>query len=93
LTTVAAVPVAPRLVAVEAIRPGDRVVLPSGTRVAVEAVTANDDGTVTVRWWRDAQRGEPGFRNPDRERGDHNDGRYLGSLIAVPPGHHWRVEL
>jgi hypothetical protein len=80
-----------RSAAVETIRAGDRLVLPAGRRVTVEAVVERD-GLYTVRWFRPAERGDPGFRDPDRPRGDHNDGRYLGSLIYVPAGATWEIE-
>jgi hypothetical protein len=64
---------------VERVAQGDVVVLPGGREVNVEAVVAYDHGLV-VRWWRDAERGEPG----DRTRG--GNGRYLGSLKPLQPG-------
>lgn len=87
MTDLAPAPDAPatRLVAVQDLRPGDRLLLPTGARVVVEAVGTAADGLVVVRWWRHAGRGEPGFRH-HAETGDHCDGRYLGSLTARPPG-------
>jgi len=76
------------LVPVEQLRPGENVILPMGVRVTVERVDEYD-GVFVVRWWRLAERGEPGWRT---QGPDALDGRYLGSLIGVPAGHCWRVD-
>lgn len=77
------------LVAVEDLEPGSTLVLPKGQRVTVERVDTYDDRFV-VRWYRRAQRGEPGFARTDDELA--GDGRYLGSLHPVSAGHEWTVE-
>ncbi len=79
-------------VPVEDLRPGDSVILPNGRRVTVEYVESFDDGaTLLVRWWRPAERDEPGHPGA-KEKAEGLDGRLLGSLIAVPPGHCWTVD-
>lgn len=77
------------LVAVEDLEPGSTLILPKGQRVTVERVDEYDDQFV-VRWYRRAQRGEPGFARPDDELA--GDGRYFGSLVPVPVGHEWTVD-
>ena len=73
-------------VPVEALRGGETLILPSSRRVIVESVDTFDDGTFVVRWWRRADRGEPGHRG-GKHHGDHvgadADGRYLGSLLPM----------
>lgn len=77
------------LVPVEDLEPGSTLVLPQGQRVTVERVDQYDE-TYVVRWYRRAQRGEPGFARPGDELA--GDGRYLGSLHPVPAGHEWTVD-
>jgi hypothetical protein len=78
---------------VEEIRPGMILILPSQRRVTVERVDVYDDGLHVVRWYRRAERGEPGFDNGHGDTvNDERDGRYLGSCTAVPKGHRWTVE-
>ncbi len=83
-------------VPVEELRKGDRLILPNGRRVNFERVDTYDDGaTLIARWWRPAERGEPGHpggKNLVGVADDVHDGRYLGSLVAVPPGHCWMVD-
>jgi hypothetical protein len=81
---------------VEQLAPGQRIILPNGREVTIERVEEHerDDDTVEyiVRWWRPAERGEPGYpRHGAEPCGDEYDGRYLGSLIPVPAGHLWSV--
>lgn len=74
-------------VRVEELRPKDVVVLPSSRRVTVERVDEYD-GSFFVRWWRSAERGEPGHRggkNHEEVR-DASDGRYLGSIGPMRRG-------
>lgn len=78
----------------EQLRPGDRVVLQFGRRVTVERVDRYDDRFV-VRWWRDAERGEPGHPGGKNRVDDVNgafDGRYFGSMMPVEAGYCWRVD-
>lgn len=70
------------------LRPGDRLILPGGRRVNFERLDEYDSGFV-VRWWRPADRGEPGYRTRGRfERPalDEHDGRVLGSFVTLPAG-------
>lgn len=82
------------LVPVEDVRPGDRLILPSGARVTVECVDSFDDGLFVVRWWRRAERGEPGHPGAKDllDFKESRDGRFLGSLMPVPAGHCWRID-
>jgi hypothetical protein len=78
-------------VPVEELERGDVVVLPNGRRVTVEYVESFDDGaTLLVRWWRSAERNEAGWAGSGAF--SVNDGRLLGSLIPVAPGHCWTVD-
>lgn len=76
-------------VPVEQLREGDMLILPSARRVTVERVDEFDDGLV-VRWWRPADRGEPGHRGREWNRPevltDAMDGRYLGSTLLMQRG-------
>lgn len=76
------------------LRRGDRLILPSGRRVTVDRVDEFDDGLI-VRWWRPAERGEPGFRGGKQHAdavSDEWDGRYLGSTLPVLASHVFRVD-
>lgn len=86
-------------VPVEEIRPNDVLVLPNQRRVTVESVDVygeDGDGEVfVVRWWRPADRGEPGHRggrNHAEAIRDEWDGRYRGSCMGVPRGHCWNLD-
>jgi hypothetical protein len=61
--------------------------------VTVEAVDDFDDGFI-VRWWRLAERGEPGHKGRDWNRplSDAMDGRLLGSTLLVQAGHVFEVD-
>lgn len=82
---------------VEQLGPGDTLVLPSGREVTVERVDHYDEAgdmpaQYVVRWWRKADRGEPGYRHDASVIvGGVPDGRYLGSCVPVPVGHCWQV--
>ena len=71
-------------VRVDELQAGDVLVLPSGRRVTVEGVD-DYDGDFVVRWWRPAERGEPGYkpRVGSRGLGGGLDGRYLGALRGL----------
>ena len=76
-------------VPVEQLRAGDRLKLPSGVLVTVERVDEYDDGFV-VRWWRPAERGEPGHRGARQHAiacDDEWNGCYYGSTVAFPARH------
>jgi len=79
-------------VPVDELEPGMRLLLPGGREVTVERVDVYDDVGFVVRWFRPAERGEPGIPRRDAETWmDAYDGRYLGSLIPVPAGHCWSI--
>jgi hypothetical protein len=81
-------------VPVTQLRDGDRLILPNGRRVTVERVDEFDDGFV-VRWWRPADRGEPGHpggKDKITQVADAFDGRYLGSTLTVPRSHCFMVD-
>lgn len=77
-------------VPVEQLVAGDVIVLPSTRRVTVEHVDEYD-GFFIARWWRPAERGEPGHKGREWNRpealSDAMDGRYLGSTMLLPAGH------
>jgi hypothetical protein len=87
-------------VPVEALRPGDVLLLPSGQTVNCERVDEYPDGDLMVRWWRPARRGEPGWRGA-LGYGTHAlgsagvqplSGRYLGSFAPKRRGDLIRVK-
>jgi len=81
-------------VPIEELRPGDRIVLPSGQRVTFDRLDEYDDGYV-VRWWRRAEHGEPGHRGGKRHTeaiGDEWDGKYLSSLRLMRLGETMKVD-
>lgn len=81
-------------VPLERLRPGDRIILPTGRRVVFERLDEYDDGFV-VRWWRPAERGEPGHRGGKNHVDavhDEHDGRCLGSLMLMGAGETVRVD-
>lgn len=76
------------LVPIEQLRPGDRIILPTGQRVIFDRVDEYEDGFI-VRWWRRAEHGEPGHRGGKRHEdaiSDEWDGKYLGSLRLMQRG-------
>lgn len=82
-------------VPVDELRPGDRIILPTGARVTFERTDTYDDSIVVVRWWRPAQHGEPGSRGGRTlrdELAEGCDGRYLGSLLPMLPDETVRVD-
>lgn len=83
------------LVPVEELRAGDRLILPTGLRVIFERVDEYEDRVLIVRWWRRAERGEPGHRGGKQHAdaiGHEWDGRYLGSLVLQRRGDLVRVD-
>lgn len=75
-------------VPIEQLREGDRLILPGGRRVEFERLDEYDDGFV-VRWWRIAERGEPGhpgWKNHVTAVADEYNGRFYGSFPAEPAG-------
>lgn len=81
-------------VPVEELRAGDRLILPSGTRVNFERVDESDEGLV-VRWWRRAERGEPGHPGGKQHAdavSDEWNGRYYGSLRLMQRGETVKVD-
>jgi hypothetical protein len=81
-------------VRVDELRPGDLIILQSGTRVEFERLDEYDEGVVP-RWWRTAARGEPGHPGGKDKRFMTNgeyDGRYLGSLVLMQPSDTVRVD-
>lgn len=76
-------------VPVEQLRSGDVIELPNGRPVTVERVDEYEAGRwLIVRWWRLAERGEPGFRPIIVHVGERgiDGGRYLGSLAPCVRG-------
>lgn len=77
-------------VAVEQLRAGDVLTLPSGRPVTVERVDEYEGGAMIVRWWRIAGRGEPGYERGAtmlaQRSGVPRSGRYLGSLAPCARG-------
>lgn len=67
------------VVPVERIGQGDVLVLPWGGEINVERVDTYGP-EIFVRWWRPADRGEPGHKQHG------GDGRYLGSLKPLRAG-------
>jgi len=81
-------------VPIEELRPGDRIILPTGQRVTFERIDEYDDGLV-VRWWRRAERGDPGNRGGKQHAdaiANEWDGKYLGSLRPMQRGDTVKVD-
>lgn len=82
-------------VPVEELRPGDTLILSGGRRVSFERVD-EFDGACFVRWYRPADRGEPGHKGRAWNRNESitasMDGRYLGSMALMHYGENVRVD-